>query len=158
VGGWETLLMVVYDLHFDLVDPTMQSIEGNFAIDPRRPTGISGPQKVVNRFTKTFLTTKGSSALHRNAGTDFPSLLDGNISDPGDVEPDVIIYIEDVVEQMKEIDKESRWLSDDERIASAVLTQFNATGNNTFEIYITVTTVSGARVGVLLPFALSTNG
>ena len=150
--------MPTYDLHFDLIDPTMQNIEGNFAIDPRRPTGISGPQKVVNRFTKTLLTTRGSSALHRNAGTDFPRLLDGNISEPGDVEPDVITYIEDVVEQMKEIDSQSKWLTADEKIATAVLTKFNATGNNTFEIYITITTVSGARVGVLLPFALSTNG
>jgi hypothetical protein len=150
--------MTVYDLHFDLVDPMMQSLEGNFAIDPRRPTGISGPQKVVNRFMKTFLTTKGSDPLHRNAGTDFPSLLDGNINNPSDVEPDVITYIEDVVEQMREIDQESKWLTADEKIETAVLTQFNATGSNTFEIYITITTVSGARVGVLLPFALSTNG
>lgn len=144
-----------YDLHFDLINPTDQ--EGRnavFALDASRPTSVAGPQKLANRFLKAFLTSRGSNPLHRKDGTDFSFLVSGNVSDAQDVEPAVLLMIDDAAEQIRTIDRRSPWLGNDERLRTAELKTFRQIGATRYEITVELTTTSGTRLTVLMPFAL----
>lgn len=147
--------MARFDLHFNLVNPTDQ--EGRnavFALEASRPVAISGPQKLVNRFLKTFLTTQGSNPLHRKDGTDFTSLVSGNVVDPQDVESALMLMVDDAADQIRAIDQRSPWLANNERLRSADVRDFRQIGVTRFEIHVELTTTSGERVLALLPFAL----
>lgn len=144
-----------YDLHFDLVNPLDQEARGAaFDLNATRPTAIRGPQKLLNRYVKAFLTTQGSNPLHRKDGTDFTSLVQGNVEDPEDVQAALLLMIDDAADQIKAVDQRSPWLDNDERLRAANLTIFRQIGPTRFEVHIELTTTSGARVTALLPFAL----
>lgn len=144
-----------FDLHLQQIDPTEQATRNAvFALDARNPIAISGPQKLLNRFLKLILTTQGSDPLHRKTGTDLPSLLGGNVLDEEDVKASVMLAVEDATTQIKEIDQKSPWLTASERLRAAELTAFREIGPTRYEVNVELTTTSGERVIVLLPFAL----
>jgi len=144
-----------FDLHFDLVNPTDQEARNaTFDLNPSRPTSVAGPQKLLNRFLKAFLTTRGSNPLHRKDGTEFTSLVTGNVEDPADVETAVMLMVQDAYEQIRGIDQRSPWLAANERLRAADLKTFAQIGPTRFEITAELTTNSGERLIALLPFAL----
>lgn len=144
-----------FDLHFDLVNPLDQDARNAvFALDASRPTSVAGPQKLVNRLVKAFLTSRGSNPLHRKDGTDFTSLVNGNVEDPEDLEAAVTLMVQDAADQIKAIDQRSPWLAPNERLRAADLKTFTMIGVDRFEMTVELTTTSGDRVLALLPFAL----
>lgn len=142
-----------FDFHIQLVDPTDQRVRGaTFAFGLGTALAVRGPQKLVNRWTKQFLTTRGTSPLHRKDGTLFPNLIGGN-ADAGDAEAVVLVAIEECNERIREIDARSPWLTADERLADATLLQYDAVRPDAAEFWVRITTRSGARVPALIPYA-----
>lgn len=143
-----------YDLHLQQIDPTEQAARNaTFRLDAANPIAVSGPQKLLNRFLKVILSTQGSDPLHRKAGTDFPSLIGGNVLDPEDVEAAILLCVEDAAAQIRAIDQRSPWLAANERLRSADMTAFRQIGPTRYEVTVELTTTSGERVTALLPFA-----
>lgn len=142
-----------YDLHFQLIDPSAQRAGAVFSFGFDQPLAVSGPQKMANRWLKLFFTSKGSHPVRRKEGTGFSSLIGGNVSAESDIEASLHLYIEDATEQLQELDRRARGIADSERIQSAQLTDFRAVRADAFEFWVELTSVSGERVQVLIPYA-----
>jgi hypothetical protein len=149
--------MTTYDLHFQLLDPAeIASGTGGklFTFGFRRPIGISGPQKLFNRWVKTLLESQGSYPLRRTRGTGFGTLIGSNIEQMADMEATVHLYIDAANEQVKAADRQSRWLTDDERLSDGHVRTFNVVPPDGFDVTVELITISGKRLVSLLPSSI----
>lgn len=143
-----------YDIHIQLVDPSQQDVGATFVFGHRPALAVRGPQKLANRWLMQFLRRKGSDPTDlTGTGTYFPNLIGGNITDAADLQAVVQEHIDDCNDQIKRIDLRSPWLDPDERLRNGELSQFRAVRSDAFEMWVVLTTVSGDRVRVLIPYA-----
>jgi hypothetical protein len=142
-------------LHYQLLDPSQQRLGSTFVLDPANPIAVRGPQNMVNRYLKLILTPKGTDPLRHEEGTGFPYLVGGNIGKIADVQPQVLIYVQDAFEQLQVLDRRSPTLDDDERVATAELQTFRILSADHVEIFVQLTNLAGTSVSVLIPLALS---
>lgn len=85
---------------------------------------IRGPQSLVNRWAKTFMTPKGSDLLHPDYGTEFGDLAGSNVvSDYTALQDNAIMSIDDASDQVREQDAVSL-LDANESLESAELIKF----------------------------------
>jgi hypothetical protein len=85
---------------------------------------IRGPQALVNRWAKTFMTPKGSDLLHPDYGTEFGDLAGSNIvSDYTELQDTAIMSIDDASDQVREQDAVGL-LDANESLESAELVKF----------------------------------
>lgn len=139
-----------YDVHFQLL-PGLQQTSGKlFSFGYKAAIGVAGPQKLINRWMKVFLTPKGSDPFDRNSGTGFSALLGSNITNRRDVVDAIVLALEDCNAQIRAMDRRSM-PPEDERLKAAVLTSVEDAGNSGFEIYISVSNAAGLTVAVPLP-------
>jgi hypothetical protein len=145
------------DLHFQLIDPTLQSTGSNLRFSFVPPTiAVNGIQKLMNRWLKKFLTIKGSNPGDLTDGTNFGLLIGGNISDVDDLQAQILTFIDDCNTQIQTIDRTSPQLTSDERLRSADLLIFNVLDATSIEFWVQVTSTSGKRATALIPYATST--
>lgn len=144
-----------YDIHIQLLDPTEQAAAGaTFTFGHKPVIAVRGPQKLANRWLMQFLRRKGSDPTDlTGTGTYFSNLIGGNIDNPGDLETSILEHVEDCNTQIRAIDQRSAWLDGDERLATGEMTGFRQLSEQAFEMVVTLTTVSGDRVQVLIPYA-----
>lgn len=91
-----------YDIHFQPVTP-VEDIQGFklFTFGFTAALGVQGPQSLVNRWAKTFMTPKGTDLLHPSYGTQFGRLYGSNIlGDYSSLQDTVIMAIDDANEQV----------------------------------------------------------
>jgi hypothetical protein len=144
-----------YSRNLQMLDPLDQETSRKLFKYADKPyQAISGPQKLVNRFLKIFLTTKGSNPLDPTQGTNFPNLIGGNVSDSADIETNIQLAIDDCSEQIKAVDSLSPRLTKDEKLEDAVIQQLDILSEDAVEFWITITTVSRKRVPVLIPYGI----
>lgn len=144
-----------YTLHFSLVRPEDQLARGaTFAWDHANPVALRGPQALANRFFVAFFSTRGSSAVHPDFGTEANNLFAGNYADAEDLAAFVAEEVASAADQLRRIDAQSPWLGADERLRSAAVTRFVELADGVFEVVVELRTVDGTRLSVLLPFAV----
>lgn len=141
-----------YDIHFQPV-PSEESYGYRvFTFGFRASLKVEGPQALVNRWVKTFMTPKGSNPLSKTEGTTFGKLLTSDVTlyQSSAVEDVVVLAIEDANEQVRQQDKEG-FYPVNERLANATLledqTSVDATG---VTIWIRIVNMAGEELPVRL--------
>jgi hypothetical protein len=142
-----------YDIHFQPVMPT-EDAQGYkiFTFGFTRTLGIRGPQALVNRWAKTFMTPKGSDLLHPSYGTEFGSLPGSNISNDFSMLQDVVVMaIEDASDQVRQQETRAA-IPADEALSSAELSWIRPTaGGDGFDVGIIINN----KAGRVLPLKLT---
>lgn len=130
-----------YDVHFQPVMPS-EDIHGykTFTFGFTAALKVRGPQALVNRWVKTFMTPKGSDYIHPTYGTEFGSLAGSNIvSDFSVLQDTVIMSIDDANDQVRHQDNQNL-VNSDEALESAVMHTFRATPEQDgFELWVMLT-------------------
>lgn len=146
--------MAKTDLHYQLLDPSIQRGGSNFRFSFVPPVaGTFAIQKLANRWLKRFVTRKNSNPSNLAEGTDFALLLGGNVDEIADLQASILLYLDDASDQIKEIDRRSASLSDDERLRSVNLLLFQQVGPSDIEFWVEVVSISGKRAQLLIPYA-----
>ena len=150
--------MARYDLHIQLLDPSIQTYGANFSFGLASPIAVTGFQSLINRWMKIFMTPKGTQPLRLQEGTEFPYLIGSNVRDIGSLEATVAEYMDDATDQVQAVDRASPWLTKDQRLRAAALKQFNVVGASGIEFWVELTNQAGQRLQVLIPYLVSTDG
>lgn len=145
--------MAGYDIHFQPVPKTDVKGYKTFTFGFRAALKVRGPQALVNRWVKTFMTPKGSDPLDGRAGTNFAEMIGANITKITEELKDVtILSIGDANEQVKQQDIEGLF-SDDSRLMSATLLDLVQTADG-IELWVEIKTMSGDVLPIrLIDFA-----
>lgn len=144
--------MTKYDIHFQQISKKdqLELVDGKvFTFGFKSAVGVSGPQKMVNRWVKCLLTSKGSDVMSANYGTGFNSLIGSNITSKNDLADALTLFIEDCNSQMRSHDW-TNFPPDDERFDSANLVKLTITDGG-FEAVVLLRNVLGRQVQVNLP-------
>jgi hypothetical protein len=140
---------MAYDIHFQPVDPPDVQGYKVFTFGFTSALKVQGPQSLVNRWVKTFLTPRGSDLLDKKAGTDFASLVGANISKvTTELQDLATLSIIDASEQVKVQDLEGLYPADS-CLMSAVLLDFVQAGDS-IELWVEIKTMSGDVLPVRL--------
>jgi hypothetical protein len=141
------------DLHFQLIDPTNQRRKAVFTFGFANPIYVSGPQALVNRWLKVFMTPKGTHPWRHDEGTEFPALIGANFSTFDQLQVDVLDAIEDATAQVKAQDQKVPARRGNERLLSASLLRFVEVSPTEAEFWVEIQNVAGERINVLIPYA-----
>jgi len=140
---------MAYDIHFQPLPPSDVRGYKVFTFGFRAALKVQGPQALVNRWVKTFMTPKGSDPLYNNEGTNFAEMIGANITRITEELKDVaFLSIVDANEQVKKQDIEGLF-SDDSRLMSATLLDFVQTEDG-IELWVEIKTMSGDVLPVRL--------
>lgn len=114
---------MAFDIHFQPVPSADVRSTRVFTFGFRASLKVSGPQSLVNRWVKTFMTPKGSNPLDKEEGTAFGRMVGANINsyDHG-IEDVILLAIEDANEQVRKQDLEGMF-PENERLSNATLLQ-----------------------------------
>lgn len=138
-----------YDIHFQPVPESDVVGTKVFTFGFRAALKVSGPQALVNRWVKTFMTPKGSDPLDKQYGTTFPNLIGSNISIVNDTVKDVILLaVEDANSQVRNQDLDG-FYSDDERLMSATFLDYIPSTDG-FQVWIEIKNLAGDVLPVRL--------
>jgi hypothetical protein len=142
-----------YDIHYQPIPKSDVKGFKVFTFGFRAALKVRGPQALVNRWVKTFMTPKGSDPLDNTAGTNFAEMIGSNVTKITEELKDVsILSIMDANEQVKKQDIEGLF-SDDSRLMSATLLDFVQTEDG-IEFWVEIKTMSGDVLPVrLIDFA-----
>jgi len=141
-----------HDIHFQpIMPPEDQHGFKSFTFGFTAALKINGPQALVNRWVKTFMTPKGSDLLHPDYGTDFGNLAGSNIvNDFTTLQDTVIMAIDDANDQVRRQD-ESAVLDSSEALDSATLGQFiPITGGDGFNLWVVINNKAGQNLPLKL--------
>ncbi len=140
---------MAYDIHFQPIPQSEVQGYKIFTFGFKAALKVQGPQSLVNRWVKTFMTPKGSDPLYNNAGTNFAEMVGANVTRITEELKDVtILSIADANEQVKKQDIEGLF-SDDSRLMSATLLDFVQTADG-IELWVEIKTMSGDVLAVRL--------
>lgn len=138
-----------YDIHFQPIPPSEVKGYKVFTFGFKAALKVEGPQSLVNRWVKTFMTPKGSDPLDNAAGTNFAEMIGANVTKITEELKDVtILSITDANEQVKKQDIEGLF-PDDSRLMSATLLDFVQTTDG-IELWVEIKTMSGDVLPVRL--------
>ena len=114
---------MAYDIHFQPVPAGEVQSSRVFTFGFKASLKVAGPQALVNRWVKTFMTPKGSNPLDKEEGTAFGRLVgsNANIYQNG-IEDIVLLSIEDANDQVRRQDLDGLFPSN-ERLSNATLLQ-----------------------------------
>lgn len=140
------------DVHIQLIDPTEQTWRAVFTFGRTAPIAVTGPQKLLNRWVKVFMTPVGSHPVRRSEGTRFSNLLRANV-DFDRVQPDILEAVDDATEQLRTADRQTPSRPPNEAIRSATVTRFNLLGASGVEFWVEIVNMAGERLLILIPYA-----
>ena len=140
-----------YDIHFQPVPTGEVSGLKVFTFGFTAALKVSGLQALVNRWTKTFMTPKGSDPYDANAGTDFANLAGSNVNSKSPGLRDVtIISIDDANAQVAEQDLAGVY-SSEESLLVATLIGFRETEDGAgLEVWVKITNMEEETLTVRL--------
>ena len=108
---------------------------------------VRGPQALVNRWAKTFMTPKGSDPLYPEQGTAFGNLPGSNITRVGDDLQDLVsIAIDEASRQVREQDVEGLY-DLDEQLQSATLLRFEQLADG-IEVWVLIKNMAEESLAV----------
>ena len=143
--------MAKTDIHFQPVRP--EDVHGyrTFTFGYEMSVKVDGPQALVNRWVKTFVTPKGTDATDLDYGTAFGNLFGSNISSLSDLKDAVFLALTDANEQVHQQDISGLY-PQNERLRDAVLMDIRMNKNEgLLETWIQITNMAGERMVVRLP-------
>jgi hypothetical protein len=139
-----------YDLHFQGVPEEELTGFKFFTRGFNRTVGVRGLNKLMNLWTKVFLTPKGSDPTNLERGTDFPNLFGSNIVAMQDVRDVVILSIQDCNKQIFELQRLNP-PDTDETLKTAVLQEFTRLAADRIEVYVGISNAKDEEATVLVP-------
>lgn len=139
-----------YDIHYQILPIEQQTSERVFGFGFVSAVGVRGPQKLINRWLKCFMTPQGSDPFSPAYGTSFPDLIGSNIQSTSDVIDVVSLAIQDCNEQIRAFET-TNLTPTEERLGSATILQILEDGDDGFQIWIGITNAAGLQTPVLLP-------
>lgn len=144
------------DVLLRLVDPTV------LPTLPRKhqmftfgsPTlAVVGPQAMMLRWLKIFLTPSGSHPLRREEGTGFFALLRSGNGRIDRLQSILGQEVEAAAEQVRQLDQRDLSRPANERLRSATISQFVEIPPASAEFWVQLATMNGETIDVLLPYA-----
>ena len=142
--------MAKYDFYFQGVPEDELTGFKFFTRGFDRTLGVRGIPKLLNLWTKIFLTPKGSDPTNLERGTDFSGLFGANIVSTSDVRDVVLLSIDDCNKQIFALQRIS--LPDmDETLKTAVLNTLNQPAADRIDVYIDITNLANQEQTVLIP-------
>jgi len=142
--------MATFDIHYEM-RPTEEQRGGKlFTFAFQRAIGVKGPQKLINRWLKCFLTTKGSDPITTDYGTGFQNLFNSNASNLADVADLVSIYVDDCNAQIRKFDRLFS-LPANERLQYASIESITPLGADGIEVRIQIRNQAGESYVTQLP-------
>lgn len=142
--------MATYDLHFQAVEEDELVGFRFFTRAFNRTVAVRGVNKLMNLWTKLFLTPKGSDPTNLERGTDFAKLIGSNIVSVQDIRDVVLLSISDCNRQLAEIQR-TTLPDDDETLRTAVLLNFETPTTDGIRVWIGITNVKNEEATVLIP-------
>lgn len=122
----------------------------------RRHLAIKGLQALITRWSKAFLTEKGSDPTDPEYGAYIASLIGGNISSREALRDIVALSVSEATNDLQRYEREYPPQSDAERLDTATLERVvideSAPG---VEIYVLIENVLGDQQRVALPVSLN---
>lgn len=141
--------MAGYDIHFQPVPKKDVKGYKTFTFGFRAALKVKGPQALVNRWAKTFLTPKGSDPLEPNMGTNFADMIGANITSISqDLYDLALLALQDTNEQVKVQDVQGLY-PDNESLGSAAIIDFVQTEDG-IELWVEINTLSGESLQIRL--------
>jgi hypothetical protein len=142
--------MAKYDFYFQGVPEDELTGFKFFTRGFDRTLGVRGVPKLLNLWTKIFLTPKGSDPTNLERGTDFSGLFGANIVSTSDVRDVVLLSVDDCNKQLFALQRTS--LPDtDETLKTAVLRSLNQVSADRIDVYIDITNLKNQELTVLIP-------
>ena len=139
----------LYDIHYQILPLAEQTSERVYGFGFVSAVGVRGPQKLINRWVKCFMTSQGSDPYAPTYGTGFPDLIGSNIQSTADIIDVVSLAIQDCNEQIRAFETPNLTPTD-ERLGSATILQILEDGGG-FQLWIGITNAAGLQTPVLLP-------
>lgn len=139
-----------FDIHFQILPSADQLGEQVFGFGFTSAVGVRGPQKLINRWLKCFMTPQGTDPFNPKYGTGFGSLIGSNIGNIDDVKDAVALFVQDCNAQVKKFDLASGTPAN-ERLSSATIIQVVERASDGFDVYIGITNTAGQQTPVQLP-------
>ena len=96
------------------------------------------------------MTPKGSDPTEPEYGTEFTRLIGTNITNMQDLRDVVVLAIEDCNTQIQAIQRKTQPATD-EALLTAVLTQFQADGEDGFTALVTIRSLANKELTIRLP-------
>lgn len=143
-------MAATYDIYYALLTEEQQTTGKLFSFVFQSAVGVRGPQKMMNRWLKCFMTTKGTDPTDLDYGTGFNALFFSNVSQIKDIQDMVSVYIDDCTTQIKAFDRKYA-IAPDERLQSAVLENILPDGEDGVVIRVVLRNQSGAAFPLELP-------
>ncbi len=142
--------MAQYDIHFQGVPPAevvgFKIVTFGFTMAEK----VAGPQALVNRWLKTFMTPKGTDPSNLNEGTSFGLLFGTTYSSIQDLKDLVFLALTDANTQVKQQDIEGMYVLN-ERLQDAVLMDILLdAGSSALEVWVHITNMAGELLPVKL--------
>lgn len=141
--------MAGYDIHFQPVPKADVKGFKSFTFGFKAALKVQGPQALVNRWAKTFLTPKGSDPLDGTAGTSFAEMIGANITKVTvDLYDVALLSLNDANAQVQKQDVEGLF-PENESLASASIIDFVETEDG-IELWVEIKTLSGDVLSIRL--------
>lgn len=139
-----------FDIHYQILPEEQQLSARVFGFGFVSAVGVRGPQKLINRWLKCFMTPQGSDPFDRTYGTGFPYLIGSNIQSTANVIDIVTLAIQDCSTQIRAFET-TNLMSADERLGSVSILQILEDGAAGFQIWLGITNAAGLQTPVVLP-------
>lgn len=142
--------MPKYDLHFQGVPEDELRGFKFFTRGFNRTVAVRGINKLMNLWTKIYLTPKGSDPTNLERGTDMPGLIGSNIVSTQDIRDVVMLSVDDCNKQIFAIQR-VKVPDVDETLRTAVLRTLQRVSADRIEIYIDISNVKNEEATILVP-------
>lgn len=152
--------MTTYDLYIRPLPEVDQSVQsGIVSYGVRRTIGVTGLQRMVNRWMLEFLTDEGSDPSDPSRGTPFIRLIGSNVSDEREIREICEVAVNKATQRMLLTQQNGRDYTDNDRLRSAEITRI-VYDDTRLQLILNVRLTSQAQKSQLLevpiPFQLGT--
>lgn len=139
-----------YDVHYQILPADQQQSARVFGFGFVSAVGVRGPQKLVNRWLKCFMTPQGTDSFDPSYGTGFANLIGSNIQSTADIIDVVTLAIQSCNEQIRAFET-TNLTPTEERLGTATISQILEDGVDGFQVWINISNAAGLQMPVLLP-------
>lgn len=139
-----------YDVHFQILPPEEQVSTRVFGFGYVSAVGVRGPQKLINKWLKCFMTPQGSDPFSPGYGTGFADLIGSNVDSIEDAVDAIALFVQACSDQIKAFDRAALTPAD-ERLQNASILEVGSASEDSVVIWIGITNAAGVQTPVMLP-------
>jgi hypothetical protein len=144
-------MATTYDTYFELLPVADQSAQrGTFTYGYKKHIGVTGFQKLINKWVKAFLTERGTDLSSRDYGTQFASLIGSNITDRADIQQVAHTAVAKASADINAIQAQYPPDDDPETLHSAQLQSLIFEDNSSVSVYVLLQNQAGKRLQIIL--------